>query len=174
LGPSIQNSLDSVTELVEMPPNSRARVIGAGLVISGGPVSVVAAILVWLPTYLVYFSGPPPSGGCACILHLVTWPVLVFWISGALVPFFGFVSRPFWGVYAAYTFLVALSSAGLAANIMLIWAPYPPGIAAAPGIIALLLIMTAGYAAQITGLFLRGHFPAPRKAGTKTGVQSPG
>lgn len=74
------------------------------------------------------------------------------WIIGALLPF-GVLVRPrISALLAALTGLIGLFPAGYLVWILLVWAPYPPGVAAAPGVVALLVLLLVGLGAEVCGM----------------------
>lgn len=177
-GPRPPVLAESVTLSTRLRPRAATAAVpflaGAAFV-AGALISMTSAYFVWSPTYQTIYMGPPPSGGCACTVHLVGWPVFMVWIIGALIPF-GVLVRPrVSALLAALTGLIGLVPAGYLVWILLLWAPYPPGVAAAPGVVALLVLLLLGLGAEVCGMisFAKSASRDPKGVAVGNSASSP-
>jgi hypothetical protein len=114
----------------------------------GAAVGVAAAVYIWLPTYYAC-----TTGGCA-YFHYVNWTTVGLWIIGGVIPVIAMRKVRFAGIYAFIAMVVILLTvlAFLFGDGFTSISIY--SLASQPGITELLLVLLAGYGAEMAGLAL--------------------
>lgn len=137
----------------------RNRFYCASLMVVGMTVSVVSAVLVWLPTY----PNLAPVPGSADVVHLISTPYLLLWVIGALVPLLVFLRPKFWGWFFSVAVVATATVIGFAVSLALLPPPssYLPAI---PGAILISLAYILGFTLELLGASLWRRTQGTREA----------